>query len=116
MKTLFALWVLFALVSSAHAGPITREEVPEPLKPWTDWVLRGHEEALCPFLNGLEGEQFCAWASPLELSLDEKSGRFPQDWRLFADGWVPLPGDDERWPLNVTVDGKPAAVVLAEDE
>ncbi|HKY63279.1 MAG TPA: hypothetical protein VJR29_07650 [bacterium] len=95
------------------AAPLALDQVPEPLKPWVSWVLHGEEERLCPNRNGDE-ERLCAWASRLDLNLDEKQGSFAQDWELYRDDWVPLPGDAKRWPQSVTVDGQ-AATVLDRD-
>lgn len=93
----------------AAAGPLAPDDVPAPLKPWVKWALRGHEEAACPQLNGGD-ERPCAWPATLRLELHEKGGNFTQSWRVYAETWLPLPGDATRWPQNVTVDGAPAAV------
>lgn len=106
MKRLLAVLLLAV---PAAAGPLDPADVPEPLKPWVKWALRGSEEAACPFLNGGDERQ-CAWPATLRLELHEKGGRFTQSWRAYAETWVPLPGDAERWPQDVTVDGAPAAV------
>lgn len=100
--------------TSTPAGPLPREQVPEPLRPWIDWVLRGHEEEQCPFLQGAGDRRRCAWPSRLVLELDEKSGRLAQQWRIDREDWVALPGDALRWPQDVRVDGKPATVVLRD--
>ena len=42
---LFVLPALFLLSRIALAGPVPRERVPEPLRPWMDWVLRGRVDA-----------------------------------------------------------------------
>ena len=44
-----ALSIGFAFSSAAE--PLEPDSVPEPLQPWIEWVLRGHEERACPFLN-----------------------------------------------------------------
>ena len=103
------------LVASA---PMSPKDVPAPLRPWTSWVLHGHEEAFCPTLAGRgddEGEKECAWPARLSLALDEKTGRFFQEWQVWKETWVPLPGDSEHWPLDVR-DSKGHAVVVAADE
>lgn len=100
--------LLLSIAAPASAGP----DVPEPLKPWTSWALHGKEEALCPTLQDADaGAARCAWPARLELVLDEKHGTWKQSWHLDAKSAVPLPGDDKRWPLDVTVDGKRAVVV-----
>src|SRR6185503_15698442 len=57
----------------------------------------------------------CAWAGRLTLTLDARGGRFTQEWQVLARGRVPLPGDEERWPLDVKANGKPVAVVADGD-
>lgn len=107
----FAILALFVRV--AHAEPLDPKAVPEPLKPWTAWALRGQDGALCPSLQGTQ-QTPCAWPARLDLVLEEKRGTFKQSWHLDAKRAVPLPGDDKRWPLDVTVDGK-RSVVLPRD-
>ncbi len=115
-KMKHSLWIVLlfvaATLSKAQPGPIPRDKIPEALRPWVDWVLHDHEESLCPFLQNAGHERRCAWPSPLVLSLDDKTGRFTQDWLVFQKGWVPLPGDERRWPQDVKVDGKPVAALL----
>jgi len=86
-------------------------QVPEPLRPWVDWVLHDAPQAHCPFLFNAPQRQ-CAWPARLELEVDESGGEFTQQWQLYAESWVQLPGDDGHWPQSVTVDGAPAAVSI----
>ena len=114
---LIVLTVLAALLSGAQASagePLDPRAVPEPLKPWIGWALDGKEEARCPLIFGKADTTRCDWPSRLELVLDEHGGRFTQKWHLDAREWVPLPGDDRRWPTGVTVDGG-RAIVLANE-
>ena len=114
LRVLALLTLLLAVLAPAAraAEPLDPKNVPDPLKPWTTWALRGSETALCPRLQGQTDVVRCAWPSRLELSVDEKGGRFTQRWHLDATLWVPLPGDDKRWPLDVKVDGGRAVVVM----
>ncbi|HEV3457492.1 MAG TPA: hypothetical protein VHG32_13095 [Thermoanaerobaculia bacterium] len=104
------LALLPLLASTAVAGPITLERIPEALRPWTPWVLAGHEEELCPFLDGSE-ERRCLWPGRLSLDLDERGGRFTQSWTVYAAGKVPLPGEERLWPQDLQVDGRPSAAL-----
>ena len=90
------LGAVFLLPLPVSAKP----DVPEPLKPWVSWAIKGQEAALCPFLNG-PGETRCRWASPLALSMEDKKGGFSFKARLFDEDWIPLPGDADHWPLDV---------------
>src|SRR6185312_7992406 len=106
---------LFLTALPLAAGPIPKDRIPSPLQPWTDWVMRGHETEVCPFLLGADdpatASRQCAWPGRLVLDLGEKEGRFSQDWNLQVSGYVPLPGEEAHWPLELTVDGRPAAAV-----
>ena len=108
-----ALWFLLVLcfAPAALGQPLTRDSTPEPLRSWIDWTLYGHESERCPFLQGQEDRRQCAWPSRLSLDLNDRSGRFSQEWLAYADEWVGLPGDAATWPLDVRLDGKPAAVI-----
>ena len=99
----------FAALASAE--PLAPERAPEPLRPWVDWVLHGHESERCPFLHGAPGSPACVWPARLELALGARQGSFVQRWRAHVDAWVPLPGDAKHWPQAVQVDGRPAPVV-----
>lgn len=94
-------------------------EIPEPLRAWAGWVLHGHEKAVCPFLPAAphagndaqtEPPRQCLWPSRLSLDLRDAGGRFTQEWLVFTEAWVPLPGDGKTWPQEVRVDGKPSVV------
>jgi hypothetical protein len=97
--------------STVRAEPISRAEVPEPLRPWIDWVLLDHEEARCPFFQGLKDHRQCVWPSRLAFDLGDRGGRFTQRWLVHNEEWVPLPGDEQFWPQEVRIDGRPTTVV-----
>jgi hypothetical protein len=111
--SLLTLAWLTWLAPPAAAEPLARDEVPEPLAPWVDWVLRGHEAERCPFLDGQGAARPCVWPSRLELRLDAGEGRFSQEWLVFAEAHVPLPGDERRWPQEVRAGGESVPVVPA---
>ncbi len=107
-----AAGLLIACLAAAASGePLATERVPEPLRPWIDWALLGHEAERCPFLHGSPDSAECIWPARLELALGVRQGSFVQRWRVHADAWVPLPGDAKHWPQSVLVDGRAAAVV-----
>jgi hypothetical protein len=109
-----ALGVAALAAPRVWAGPLAPRDVPEPLAPWVDWVLRGHEEQRCPFLDGGE-QRACLWPSRLELELDDRTGSFAQHWQLHREAQVPLPGDARRWPQDVRADGEPVAAIAADE-
>ena len=99
-----------ALPAAAKTAGIA---VPPALQPWVPWVLHGLEAEGCP--PAFDGSaRHCAWPGPLEIEVLATEGRFRQRWVLFAEGWLPLPGDSARWPLAAAVDGKPLPVMTRE--
>ena len=113
-KTLHALTLLAALVcvfnDSAFAKPLKPDEVPAPLKPWVDWVSQGKEENRCPFMYADFNRHFCAWPDELKLSLKSDGGQFSQRWRVYKESWLTLPGEERYWPMEVTLNDKPAVL------
>ena len=107
---LLLLSTLF-FASFTQAKPLTREQVPEPLKPWISWVVQDNPELACPFLYNSYEQKRCSWPTQLALDLTPAKGVFSISWQVYKDSWVSLPGDNKHWPLNVTVDGKPALVM-----
>ncbi len=108
----FALTVALtgASLARVEAGPLAPEAVPEPLKPWIDWVLHDLEDFGCPALFNDPGARRCAWPSVVELALEDGGGTFDQSWVIDREGVVALPGDRRHWPQDIEVDGQPAAV------
>ena len=96
---------------SAQAQRLDPKQAPEAMRPWTEWVLAGKEDALCPSVQGAADTVHCAWPTALSLTLGEKGGHFEQRWHLDARAWIPLPGDATRWPLEVAEGGKKLVVV-----
>ena len=102
-----ALW----LFNTVDAKPLMEEQVPAPLKPWVDWVSQGNEHKRCPFMYSSFEQFYCAWPDELNLALDGSGGEFRQQWQVYAESWLLLPGDSRYWPSDVTLNGKPALVV-----
>jgi hypothetical protein len=120
-------WLVIVLAAGAaapargaHRGPDPAGDaavaVPGPLKAWVPWVLHGEGEAArCPQLAGHADQRVCAWPARLTLTLGERGGTFSQEWEVWNKGSAALPGDEEHWPGAVRVDGKPAAVVVGDE-
>jgi hypothetical protein len=118
-RLIYLLGGVLAAVGPLAAGPVRAEplgieQVPPALRPWVDWVLRGHERARCPELPEDEQRQ-CLWAGALELALHSRGGRFSQTWELLVESAVPLPGDRDHWPVGVLADSRPALVIEREE-
>lgn len=85
-------------------------DIPSALKPWKEWVLYGEEEKACPTYYNNGEEYCCIWPSRLGLSLNAKGGTFEQQWLVLAEGWVPLPGNKDTWPVEVRANGEKVPV------
>lgn len=88
-------------------------DVPEELRAWRGWVLNGHEQAQCPCFYNQPDPTVCAWPARLALDFTDQGGAFTQKWTLYRESFVPLPGGEQLWPGDVTVDGVPLPVVLS---
>ncbi|MDD5275328.1 MAG: hypothetical protein PHR16_04520 [Methylovulum sp.] len=106
---LFSGVLLFSSLSQAK--PLAPEQVPEPLKPWIAWVQEERPEQACPFMYNSYEQKRCSWPTETQLDLTPKKGQFSTRWQVYAESWVGLPGDGTHWPLNVTVNDKPALVL-----
>jgi len=106
---LLLLCVFFS--SFTQAKPLTREEVPEPLKPWISWVEQDNPDLACPFLYNSYEQKRCAWPTESNLALTSDKGEFSISWQVYKESWVSLPGDSRHWPLNVTANQKTALVM-----
>ena len=84
--------------------------IPDALQPWKDWALFGEETARCPFHYQDFANKQCQWPGQLQLSVETGGLRFEQDWRLYTESTLALPGSEGFWPGAVTVNGKPATV------
>jgi hypothetical protein len=115
---LFSTAALLSLCTTALAQPLPLKDVPDPLKPWVQWVLFDEKDYACPPLLGQEGDEDaplgCTWQSRLDLDVGQKRGAFSLRVTTYGTRLVPLPGNAKRWPLDVKVDGKAALVVTRE--
>lgn len=95
--------VFSALLPWTAAQGQSNQSIPDPLKSWTEWVMEGHEDELCPTPFNQPDQSVCAWAGPLELEATDRGARFTQTWHVTSETWVPLPGSPLHWPQNVKV-------------
>ena len=99
----------------ASAQATGRDDIPPELRPWQGWALAGAEFLRCPYISGLDATQpasrICHWIGALRIDAGVAGAAFHEEVRVFAPGWVTLPGDSQRWPQNVRLDGAAAPVV-----
>lgn len=105
----------FAVASDDNSSSqAALKSVPESLKPWVPWVNRHLDFLDCPMVEGgehlKETDRLCAWPGQLTLDISRTRGQFEQNWRVYKDSWVPLPGESLAWPIKVTVNGKNAII------
>lgn len=109
------LTFFLALASTAIAGPIPRDSVPDALKSWIPWVLHKHPDATCPYFFNSDEDKTCSWPASLNLVLKQEGGKFSQVWTVYKADWILLPGGRNVWPKNVTINGKAAAITSRDD-
>jgi len=104
--------ILFSAISCpSFAKTDLSRSTPSELYQWKDWVLYGNEDAGCPTRYNNGNAYFCTWPTTLKLEIEKRTGAFNQQWVVFSETMVPLPGGSDAWPMDVTVDGKPVPVV-----
>ncbi|MEZ5534328.1 MAG: MARVEL domain-containing protein [Thiolinea sp.] len=99
---------------AVSAAPMSRDQVPEPLQEWVDWALYEQKELGCPWQYNAE-QRACRWPSRLWLQLGEKGGSFSQQWQVFTETQVRLPGDQNNWPQRVSDDRGELLLVEEKD-
>ncbi|MHB8808407.1 MAG: hypothetical protein ACYC9M_00135 [Desulfobulbaceae bacterium] len=115
VRRLLVIMLLLALWPATCPARVAAV-IPEPLQPWTDWVLYDQEERrFCtPRFADAETLQ-CDWPSALTLTVTAEQGDFSQQWLVQHERWLQLPGSIENWPQEVKVDDSPALVVSRND-
>ncbi|MCX6866809.1 MAG: hypothetical protein NTV46_11460, partial [Verrucomicrobia bacterium] len=111
---LTAMVGLLAPALTAAAPAETAREIPDSLKPWTGWALWDERDLDSPTPYHDPKQALRLWPSRLALKVDGAGGRFGFAVAVFSGTWVPLPGDGELWPINVTANG--AVVPVVEHE
>ncbi|HEX4970072.1 MAG TPA: hypothetical protein VFV69_03385, partial [Steroidobacteraceae bacterium] len=110
-----ALALLAFVLCYSVAASAQQTTIPPDLKPWESWVMYGEEFRRCPLRNGAAGDEasafICAWPGRMRVAVSSGGGEFRQGWRIYADSWIALPGDNEHWPEDVRVDGNPAPAI-----
>src|SRR6266403_2165267 len=119
MRRLAALALVLLPATAGTRATAEQPVIPRALEDWHGWVLKGKEFHRCPFLAGSNiadaNSYRCVWPERLLLNVDAHGGTFSQRWQVYTESWVALPGDLERWPQAVSVDGVPAAIVARSD-
>ena len=108
---------VIALLSSvgAQAQSPADANIPASLKDWRGWVLKDEEYRSCPFLGNVSPKSaqdfVCAWPSRLTINAIDDGATFTIHWQVQTTAWIPLPGDFDHWPQQVTVNNQRQPVV-----
>ena len=101
--------VLWSLAHSAAEE--TMREIPEPLRAWKGWATWDDYYRLCPTPYQDPNKHLCFWPSRLTLNIVGDSGRFVLGVVVFGEAWIPLPGGEGAWPIDVKANGALLPVV-----
>ncbi len=111
MRGLILLLAFMATTATHAATPA----IPADLDAWRGWVLKDQEFRACPLLAGRGGQGasdfICQWPGILAIDANADGASLSQAWHVEVDGWVPLPGSQEHWPQQVSIDGRAVPVV-----
>jgi hypothetical protein len=106
------LAVLACVPGAARAQPLPERDLPPALRSWSAWIRDEIPDRVC---TAVQGSAVCLWPGRLDLRLAGQGGTFTLE--AYADRALDLrlPGDAQRWPQDVRMDGRPA-VVIERDE
>ncbi|MGI9322151.1 MAG: hypothetical protein ACR2PJ_01080, partial [Pseudomonadales bacterium] len=99
---------LSLLTATATAATSAQDSFrpPAELREWQDWVLHDYPDANCPRLEEeIEATQ-CAWPGSLTIDINTDGASFEQTWQIYGDSWISLPGTQEYWPTEMTLNGE----------
>ncbi|NVJ49769.1 MAG: hypothetical protein HWE11_05245 [Gammaproteobacteria bacterium] len=112
-KVASACLLFICFITAAFAAD--KSPIPQELKPWIPWVEKHYDFLECPVVMGGEprdaAARLCAWPGKLSISLSRTRGEFEQNWQIYKEGFIPLPGNSAVWPVMVTVNNQPAMVM-----
>ncbi len=108
LRSLLAGLLLVGLMLAGNDGLFGRAaaETPDDLRAWEPWLLENHPQRDCPFLFSDASQRVCAWPSRLQLKIDDQGVSFRQSWQVYAENWIPLPGNRDHWPQFNSADSK----------
>ena len=115
MHTLLRASLLFLTALPPLAFAQADTPVPPALESWVPWVMDNSSYS-CPRSVYSENSQSCGLAGTLRLSVTEGGAEFSQQSQRYTKGKIELPGSsDSAWPVDVSVNGNPVAVLPGEN-
>jgi hypothetical protein len=122
-KLLRPAWMMVACSAiltghAAHAKPLTEAQVPQALQSWIPWVMHDVKKQTCPFYYTTQEQRICEWPTSIALELNDTTGAFTYVMDIVdtADDKpqrVVLPGQQDLWPQDITVNGRPQPVLTS---
>ncbi len=87
---------------------IPDRQLPAVLADWQSWAL--WDENPSPPLFNDAGQKIAVWPSRMVLNATATGAEFSVTLRVFHDVRTALPGGNDHWPQDVTLNGQPAPV------
>lgn len=101
-----ALLLLFAFPL-----PAQEKTIPPALQPWKEWATWDDAMRFAPTAWNSATDPMPVWPSEMELDVSPEAAQWKLSVQVFADAWLPLPGNGETWPRSVSANGEPVAVI-----
>jgi len=87
------------------------QSYPPELKEWENWALWGADAHNSPTVFDNISQHLRIWPSKTTINASPDGATFQQRVRVYASGWTALPGEAKYWPVEVSANGKPLAVL-----
>lgn len=114
MQTLLRASLLFLIALPTLVCAQADTSVPPALESWVPWVME-NSSYNCPRGISTDETRACGLAGTLRLNVNANGADFSQLSVRYTKGKIELPGSsDSAWPVEVSVNGKAAAVLPGE--
>ena len=95
---------------------LANAQTPGSLINWQSWIQTKHPELNCPWLISTESRRTCEWPGRLQINLDKQGAKFKYHVDTFRTLSVPLPGDANHWPQQITLQGQSVTLIDKKGE
>ncbi len=113
LPAIFLFFLLFGTSTLSHSVA-SSPYIPPELTAWKPWVLHGQEDHACAHSCNDPDRYFCVWPSRLRMTVEPSTGSFELEVIADRDSRIIIPGSPEAYPRQVTCNGIPCPVVLAD--
>lgn len=112
LKSLVSLClILIFIIMPVNGKTVDEKNIPSRLKPWKSWVLYGTDKLFCPSPFDDGNEYLCIWPARLGIRLTDTGGNFSQQFLVYSEQWISIPGNMNVWPHDLEVNGIKTPVV-----